>query len=87
MSKHHVHRITDELGADAICARLGVSSHSIRYARTDGSFPASWYGPLKTMCDDAGIPCPLTAFNWRAPAKEVGDAPASPQGEREGNAA
>lgn len=87
MSKQHVHHITDTLGADAICARLGVSPHSIRYARTDGSFPASWYGPLKTMCDDVGIPCPLTAFNWRVPAKELGDATTPVQGDSERGAA
>ena len=72
MNKASVHHITDTLSSDAICARLGVSHHSVRYARTDGAFPASWYGPLKEMCDETGIPCPLTAFNWKTSEKKIG---------------
>jgi len=72
MQKNPVHHITDTLTAEAICAALGVGMHSIRYVRTDGLFPASWYGPLKSMCDEAGIECPLSVFNWKAPAKNIG---------------
>jgi hypothetical protein len=71
MNKHAVINITDTLTAPAIMARLGVSSHMIRHARTTGVFPASWYAPVKAMADDVGIPCPLSAFNWKA----TGEAP------------
>jgi hypothetical protein len=66
MNKPAVIHITDTLTAPAIMARLGVSSHMIRHARTTGVFPASWYAPVKAMADEVGIPCPLSAFNWKA---------------------
>lgn len=70
MNKPAVREITDTLATDALCARLGVKPHSIRHARTTGTFPASWYAPLKAMCDAAGIECPMSAFNWKAEAAE-----------------
>jgi hypothetical protein len=71
MNKQTVHHITDTLTAAAICAELGVTPHSIRYARTTGAFPASWYANLRRMCDEVGIPCPLSAFNWKSVAKKT----------------
>jgi len=72
MNKPAIHNITDTLGADAICAALDVTPHSIRHARTTGLFPASWYDALYSMCDEIGIPCPRSAFNWKAAAKKHG---------------
>lgn len=76
MSKDAVKKITDELGTRAIQDALDVSSHSVRYARTSGLFPASWYAPLLTLCNDRDIECPLEAFNWRdgPPPQREGDA-------------
>jgi len=71
MSKKAVHHIIDTLTAEAIMAELSVSFHMIRYARTTGMFPASWYAPLKAMADEVGIPCPLTAFNWKPTANKL----------------
>lgn len=65
MSKPTIISITDALGSEAICRRLGIGPHSVRYARTEGLFPASWYGPLREMCEAAGIDCPMDAFNWK----------------------
>lgn len=65
MTKDAVRHITDILTPDAICERVGVSIHSVRYARTNGLFPAGWYRVLKTMCAEAKIACPLDAFNWK----------------------
>lgn len=59
--------ITDQIGADRISKAIGVSSHSIRHARTEGTFPASWYAVLSDMCKQQGIECPLSAFNWKTP--------------------
>lgn len=70
MNKPAIHHITDTLGAEAICAALGVTPHSIRGARTTGQFPASWYDALQSMCIEVGIPCPRNAFNWKAAAKK-----------------
>lgn len=58
--------IIDALGADRIEARLGVTSHMIRYARSTGSFPASWYDTIERMCAEEGVRCPRSAFNWKA---------------------
>jgi len=67
MNKEAVKSITDELGADAMCARLGVTEHSIRHARHTGAFPASWFPIVKTMAEDAGLQCPMEVFNWKSP--------------------
>lgn len=65
MSKHIVKQIIEALGVDAICAKLHVSRHAVRYAKTDGMFPAAWYAGLLDLCDAAAIDCPLEAFNWK----------------------
>ena len=74
MNKQAVIHITDAFPVDDLCARLGVTPHSVRYARTVGVFPASWYAVLSDMCTTAGILCPRSAFNWKAPAQATGDA-------------
>lgn len=55
-------------------SRLGVSFHMIRYARTSGVFPASWYNDIDKMSRDAGIDCPRSLFNWKSAANNVGTA-------------
>ena len=72
MKKHPVHHITDTLGAEALKARLGVSRHAIRYARTTRTFPPAWYAALKDMCEEIGIPCPISVFSWKDTAKKYG---------------
>lgn len=61
----YVHRITDALDRAEMAARLDVRPRSIRKAREERIFPASWYAVLAVMCAEAGIECPLEAFNWR----------------------
>jgi len=73
MSNKPVHQIIETLTPDAIMARLGVSFHMIRYARTSGVFPASWYDDIEKMSRDAGIDCPRDLFNWKS-ANNVGTA-------------
>ena len=80
MSKKPVHHIIDTLTPDAIMARLGVSFHMIRYARTSGVFPANWFNDIDGMCRDAGIECPRDLFNWRSSANDVGSADADYKG-------
>lgn len=70
MSDSHVHRITRELGAETVAKTVGVSLHSVRAARAAGAFPANWYGILKDVCDERGIPVPLSAFNMKRAAKK-----------------
>ena len=73
MTINHAKSISDDLGAHVMASALGVSSHSIRYARTEGTFPASWYFIISGLCSGAGIDCPMSAFNWKTPV----DAPLS----------
>lgn len=59
--------IIGTLGKDAICARLGVTPHSVRFAKVEGSFSAGWYAGLLELCCAAGITCPMHVFNWKSP--------------------
>ena len=75
MSKDIVKSIIETLGPDAICNKLSVSTHAVRYAKSDGVFPAAWYAGLLELCAGSAIECPLEAFNWKGqPAQETGDA-------------
>lgn len=74
MTRQTVHQITNALGIDEIAIALNVSKSSVRFARTNGAFSANWYGPLKILCDEAGIPCPLSAFRMRSITVKRGNA-------------
>lgn len=71
MSRKPTHHIIDTLTPDAIMSRLGVSFHMIRYARSSGVFPASWYDEIDAMCLSVGIDCPRSAFNWKNSANNI----------------
>lgn len=62
-----VHLIIDTLGPGRIEAQLGVTKFSLLAAKRDRLFPARWYAPLRAMCDEDGIDCPLDAFRWLTP--------------------
>lgn len=74
MSSKPTHQIIDTLTPDAIMARLNVSFHMIRYARTSGVFPANWFNDIDEMCREVGIECPRNIFNWKGSANNVGTA-------------
>lgn len=83
MSKAEVSQIIETIGADRICEVIGVGQHSVRYAKTEGLFAASWYAPMKALCDEAGISCPLHLFNWKTAqaAQPVEPATVQPEGD------
>lgn len=70
MSQSHVHRIVGQIGEEALASDLGLTAFSIKAAKSADVFPARWYGPLKRLCDERGIPCPLAAFNFLDPDKK-----------------
>ena len=76
--------IINEIGADAICERLGVTSYSVRAAKTAGTFPARWFLGVRALCDERGVECSMSAFNWRSPEPQAdsgnGDSPSHLQG-------
>jgi len=65
MDKQTVTHIIEALGPDAICREVGVGHDSVRKAKTNGLFPASWYAQLLRMCGERGLECPLSAFKMR----------------------
>ena len=69
-AKAAVRLIVAIVGADKICATLGVTSHSVRYALNAGSFSASWYAGLLRLCKEAGIDCPMALFNWKTASNQ-----------------
>tara|TARA_R110002051_G_scaffold325869_1_gene432641 strand:+ start:1517 stop:1741 length:225 start_codon:yes stop_codon:yes gene_type:complete len=71
MEKQIVKKIIDGIGAETICNRLGVTSHSVRGARTNGAFPASWFDELDALCRSSDIECPRSVFNWRVASAEA----------------
>lgn len=73
MNKPAVDTIIENLGPEAIRARLRVSQHAVRYAKSTGAFAASWFREISTMCAEAGVPCPMDAFNWRETAAGADD--------------
>lgn len=70
MSKEIVKTIADALGDDLISQTCGVSDHSVRNARWQGRFPASWFVALEAACIAKGIDCPRSAFNFKSPSSE-----------------
>lgn len=51
----NAHTIVDEIGKDEIAASVGVTPHSVRKARAEGRFPASWYMAIRAKCRAAGL--------------------------------
>lgn len=62
--------IINRIGRKRIRLALGVGETAISNVLSRGGrFPASWYGPLKELCDREGVDCPISAFNWRTGGK------------------
>lgn len=68
MEKQTVPAIIDAIGPDRIAAKLGVSLHAVRYAKTDGLFPAAWFAVIRDLCEEAQIDLPMCLFNWKGVA-------------------
>lgn len=53
---------------------IGMSHRSIRHARSVGTFAAAWYAKINRLCFDHGVPCPISAFRWKAaPDNKIGN--------------
>lgn len=61
-------KLIDYLGPEAIAKRIGVSLYAVRYAKTGGKLPSSWYAAVKEMADAENIPCPEAAFSFKGVA-------------------
>lgn len=70
-----VSSICDKVGRPVVARRLGVGLTAVSNAVVAGVFPASWYAGVKSLCDERGIDCPMSAFNWKAVSGEAQDNP------------
>lgn len=67
--------IINALGAEKIQALCGVGEFSVRAAKREGRFPASWYAEIDKACRAQGIECPRSLFAFkRAPIPDSGKA-------------
>lgn len=64
--------IIDALGVSQLSAKLGVGKSAVLNARNKPLLPGRWYAPVREMCAEAGLECPLGLFNWSRPAPEKG---------------
>jgi len=63
-------KIIESIGRRRLRQALGVGETAISNVLSRGRrFPASWYGPLKELCDREGVECPISAFNWKSAGK------------------
>jgi len=60
--------IITALGAETVQAVCGVGEFSIRAAKREGLFPASWFDALDRACAERGIDCPRHLFAFKRPA-------------------
>jgi hypothetical protein len=66
--------IINALGAETIQRLCDVKEFSIRAAKREGQFPASWFDQIDAACTAAGVPCPRGLFAFKRP-EVVGDHP------------
>lgn len=59
--------IINAIGPDAIQAICQVGEFSIRAAKREGKFPASWFDAIESACAAKGIPCPRDLFAFKRP--------------------
>ena len=72
MQSPTVIEIVNTVGPERIKEKVGVSHHAVRKAREVGKFAGNWYGPIRELCDEVGIICPLDVFNWKTPSEKSG---------------
>lgn len=71
--------IADTVGRAKIADACEVGLTAVSNAVVRGRFPASWYFPVRYLCDEAGIDCPLASFGMKVPPVQRGGAIASNQ--------
>ena len=64
MTTSSAHKIIEALTSKVIQDKLGITEFSILAAKRKRRFPARWYAPIKQLCDEKGIECPIDAFTW-----------------------
>lgn len=67
-------RIIEAVGTRRIAARVGVVETAVINAKRKPLLPGRWYAPVKELCDEDGIDCPIEAFNWSRAENEAGAA-------------
>ncbi len=73
--------IINDLGSPLIERECQVSEYSVRAAKREQSFPASWYRIIRRLREARGRDCPLDLFNFKQDHSAVVDGlnPSHPQ--------
>ena len=67
MAQLTARNIIGALDRHKMASELGVHISAVAKAYSNDLMPASWFARVKAMCEAVGLPCPLSAFNWRNP--------------------
>lgn len=59
--------ICKNIGRGKLAELLGVGSTAISNAVVEGRFPAKWYRVVHTLCEESGLDCPVSLFNFVDP--------------------
>ena len=63
--------VCDALGRREMAARLERTVAAVSNAASEGVFPSGWFLVISKMCEDRGVECPLSLFNFLAPADAI----------------
>ena len=66
-----VSEVIAALGADVIQASCQVGEYSIRAAKRDKKFPASWFDAIESLCAENDLPCPRDLFAFKRPQEDA----------------
>lgn len=66
-----VSKVVTALGSKVIQASCQVGEFSIRAAKRDGKFPASWFDAIEGLCSDRALPCPRELFAFKRPSEDA----------------
>lgn len=69
MDIHTASHIIEAIGQDVFVERFGFNERLLRHTKSTDKFAANRYREIKQLCDERGIPCPLSAFNWKVSDK------------------
>jgi hypothetical protein len=64
-----VKEIVEQVGSDKLECACGVTEFSVKAAKRERMFPASWFKVVEKLCNEKGIECPDNLFNFKRAAQ------------------
>lgn len=74
MAEQNASEIIDSLGESFFLERLGMTERNLRHIRQTGKFASGYYAHIRAQCEESGVRCHISAFNWKQVANKLGDA-------------